>query len=52
MVRKIINKILQKFIFRKSIKSMDNQDPFVYWSEEEWEEEEIKLPKIKKKYKK
>jgi hypothetical protein len=52
VVKKIINKILQKLLLRKSIKSMENQDPFVYWADNEWKDEKIELPKIKKKDKK
>jgi hypothetical protein len=28
---------------------MQNQDPFVYWADNEWKDEKIELPKIKKK---
>jgi len=28
---------------------MNKKDPFVYWSEEDWDKNKIKLPKTKKK---
>ena len=31
------------------MKKIKQKDPFVYWSEEEWDREKIDLPKIDKK---
>ena len=31
------------------MKQIRQKDPFVYWSDEEWDRDKIELPKIKKK---
>ncbi len=31
------------------MKQIRQKDPFVYWSDEEWDRDKIDLPKIKKK---
>tara|TARA_B100000519_G_scaffold163193_1_gene146092 strand:+ start:677 stop:853 length:177 start_codon:yes stop_codon:yes gene_type:complete len=55
MIKKIINLIKNFFIqfkkqkeFKNRINSMKKKDPFVYWSEDEWNRDKLNLPKIKK----
>ena len=55
MIKKIINLIKNFFIqfkkqkeFKNRINIMKKKDPFVYWSEDEWNRDKLNLPKIKK----
>lgn len=51
MIKKIINffKTKKQKAYEEKISKMNKKDPFVYWSEEDWDKNKIKLPKTKKK---
>jgi len=34
--------------FEEKMKKINKKDPFVYWSEEDWDKKPIKVPKRKK----
>jgi len=34
--------------FEEKMKRIKKKDPFVYWSEEDWDKKQIKIPKRKK----
>ena len=55
MIKKIINLVKNFFIkfkmdkeFKDRLIEMEKQDPFEYWSEEEWDRNKLEVPKIKK----
>ena len=51
----MIKRIIYFFITKKQkayeekINKIKKEDPFVYWSEEDWDKDKIKLPKTKDK---
>jgi hypothetical protein len=57
MLKDIINNIKSIFKSKKQrefeikMKNIRKKDPFVYWSEEEWDRKKINVPKINKRKK-
>ena len=57
MLKDIINSIKSIFKSKKrrefeiKMKNIRKKDPFVYWSEEEWDRKKINVPKINKRKK-
>ena len=51
MIKRIINffKTKKQKAYEEKINKIKKEDPFVYWSEEDWDKIKIKLPKTKKK---
>ena len=51
MIKIIINffKTKKQKAYEEKINKIKKEDPFVYWSEEDWDKDKIKLPKTKKK---
>lgn len=51
IIKSIFNKIKKKKEYKDRINNMRKRDPFVYWSEEEWDKDKLKIPKINKESK-
>ena len=51
MIKRIINffKTKKQKAYEEKINKIKKEDPFVYWSEEDWDKDKIKLPKTMKK---
>ena len=51
MIKRIINffKTKKQKAYEEKINKIKKEDPFVYWSEEDWDKDKIKLPKTKDK---
>ena len=47
-IKNIFSKIKRTKEYEDRINKMKKKDPFVYWSEDEWDRDKLNLPKIKK----
>ena len=48
MVKNFFIKFKMDKEFKDRLIEMEKQDPFEYWSEEEWDRNKLEVPKIKK----
>ena len=50
MIKRIINffKTKKQKAYEEKINKIKKEDPYVYWSEEEWDGDKLEIPEIKK----